>query len=218
MFFYGESIASAAFGSLGGITYTANSAGTSGNSITITHTQGAAAVSAVKASKTFASGMVPNNYSFTITAKTAGTIGNGYSIIFTVDNLLPINSASANTSGSSITVRYRGTPTASQVATAITNSTGTKIVDVGAVTNGNTAFNFTGANGNLSGGVNAVNAETTAVTVSTATAITVRIAAAETDVANVVTVVNDADTSVTASGTGSISAKTGSVTLSGGSN
>ena len=44
MFFYGENLSNpvAAFGTLGGVTYTANTVGSAGNNITVTHTAGAA--------------------------------------------------------------------------------------------------------------------------------------------------------------------------------
>jgi hypothetical protein len=154
---------------------------------------------------------------FQVSALNTGTGGNNISIIFQLGGV----GVSAIKTGNTITVSHPGTITVSQLHTAL-SSVATGLIAVGAISgNGSLSFSPLPNSGNLSGGTNAVTAETTAVIVGggdlNATSITVRIAAAETDIAVVVSVVNDAATSVTASGTGSIGAKTDSVALIGGS-
>lgn len=225
MFFYRENNSAAAFGSLGGITYTAKATGTVGNNTTITHIQGSAAVAGTKASLTISAGTPPNTTTFTLTARNIGTSGN--IIIDYQSAVLAFNNtaqASYNAATNRIIVQYRGTPNISAVRTAINNAAGPSaginyVVDVG-VLSGTDRLMSSFVDTQLTGGVNAAAAETTAVTVGAsnlnATSITVRIAAAETNIANVVSVINAAGTSVSASGTGSVTSRTGNITLSGG--
>jgi hypothetical protein len=218
MFFYKQNDPVAAFGSLGGVTYTAKAAGTAGNSITVTYVQGAAGVAAVKASKTITS---TTGGSMVITAKTAGTGGNGITFNFTPGPSLSVQSVV----GQTVNITYvLNSSTLSALRTLLTSNVNiTNLVDVGAITGAGVFVPWSSPNNKLTGGVDAVAAEPTAVTVGGgnlgATAITVRIAASlslANGVPTIVGIVNAAGTSVTASGTGNLTTKTGAVTLSGG--
>lgn len=211
MFFYSQSDAAAASRTIGGITYTANTVGSAGNNIAVTHVQGAAASAGTKASRTFVHASMSGSANLVVTAKNVGTAGNSIAINFQNG---AFNSASVSGNTITVTTQIPGSITLGDLRTALLNGA-SSLVDVSSVT-GNSALSYATFNGNLSGGTNSVSAESTAVTVNTPTAITVRIAAAEFDVATVVAVVNAAGTSVTASGTGTITDKNITLLLQGG--
>ena len=228
MFFYSQSDAAAASRLIGGITYTANTVGSAGNNIAITHVQGAAATSGTKATTSIVhsgnSGPPMNmmtSANFTVTAKNAGTSGNRLRIAFSGFGIAGgAATYSANQVGGTkdvITVPG-SSPTLAQIRQSLAASPASTYVDVSAISGvAPTGGMFvSGVTYDLSGGTAAVSAESTAVTVNTPTAITVRIAAAEFDVATVAAVVNAAGTSVTASGTGTITDKNITLLLQGG--
>jgi hypothetical protein len=200
-------------GSLGGITYTAILP----NNIAVTHTQGTTLSQATIS-------LAATSLTLTLTADSVagyvGTSANGKTVTFLFNQIS--NSISVDGSGN-ITINRTGLVTA--VSNNLTNLvsyintsanwplSSKKITASAAPSSTATLISTSGTF------LNGTDTQATAVTTNTTTAVAVRIAAAETNVANVVTAVNSVPAlAVTASGTGSITSKTGTLNLLAGAN